>query len=126
MWLLRNGYDIVLEPEGDRFPLHEYDFSEFRRTIEKDDSSFFGFQTSKRSFLSNLVGLSLAFLLIYYGMPRWGLLRAIYGNTALSTVALLFAFLLVDQLLPLGLQGIVCLLSRLRIPVFFIRSKVKV
>ena len=56
---------------------------------------------------------------------RLGFIRIIYGNTALSTVALLLAFLLADQIVPLALQGTVCLFSHLRIPVFFIKSKVK-
>ena len=129
MWLLQHGYDIVPKPDRKRSlihePLHEYKFSDFDRVTDEDKSSFFGFQSSKRSLFSNLAVLSLAFLLIYYVLPRFTILRVIYVNTALSTAALLFGFLLADQLVPLGLQGVVCLLSRFRVPVLFIGKKVK-
>jgi len=49
----------------------------------------------------------------YYVIPRLGLLRAIYANTALSTVALVFGFLMADQAVPFVLIATVCGLSRL-------------
>lgn len=125
MWLLRHGYDIVLTPEGLRWPFHKYHPSEFKRTTDEANSSFFGFQTSKRSLFSNLVVLVSACVLAYYTLPRFRLLRAIYANTALTTAALLFGFLLADQLGPLALQRAVCFLSRMRGAVAFVTQKVK-
>ena len=123
--VLRYGYDIILTPADLRWPLHQYHFSEFTRTTDKDNTSFFGFITSKRSLSSNLVVLALTCTAIYYGMPRFGLLRAVYANTALTTTALLFGFLLADQGIPLVLKSLVCLLSRLRVPAMFIGRRVR-
>jgi len=80
---------------------------------------FFGFHSSKRSLFSNLIVLTLAVSGAYWLLPHTGLLRSIYMNTPLSTVALIFAFLLADQLVPRLLQGVVWILCRLRLKALF-------
>lgn len=126
MWVLREGYEI--RPAGDdlrRSPFHEFRFGEFTRTTEEATSHFFGFQSSRRSLFANLLVLTLACLAGYYIVPRFGFLRAVYGNTALTTAALVLIFLVTDRLLPFLLQAIVCLLSRLRRKTMFLFSTVK-
>ncbi len=125
MWLLHHGYDITPTPEALRNPFHEFEFSDFKRTTDREGSTFFGFQSSKRSLFANLVALAFACLMIYCLVPRFGLLRAIYSNTALTTAALVFGFLIADQLVPLVLQGAVCRLSRLRPGLMFLGAKVR-
>jgi hypothetical protein len=82
-------------------------------------SHFFGFQSSKRSLFSNMIVLCLIIVGAYWLLPHAGLLRAIYGNTVLSTVVVVFVFLVVDQLLPRALEGIVWTLCRLRLRALF-------
>ena len=117
LWLLENGYEIRPSGEGrqsERSLFHEYKLNEFKRQTDKDGTQFFGFQTSKRSFFANVVVLTFTCVTIYYAVPRFGLLRAIYGSAALTTVALAFGFLMADQVVPLLLKGGVCVLSRFR------------
>ncbi len=125
MWVLLKGYDFVLDPEGPRWPLHEYKLQEFKRTTDESNSHFFGFETSARSLLSNLLVIAILSVGIYYMGPRAGLLRAVYGNTALTTAALLLGFLLADVLVPLGLKAAICTLSRLKPRLLFIARRVK-
>jgi hypothetical protein len=53
-------------------------------------------------------------------------MRAVYSNTALSTAALVFGFLLADVLGPWLLISAVCGLSRLRPAVIFLVRKVPI
>lgn len=116
MWALFNFYDIELVDEKLRSPFHKYRFREFRRmTVPTDDrSQFFGFQSSRKSFFTNLVVVVVLCAGLYWIAPRTGLLRAVYNNTALTTVALGFGFLLADVMGPKLLVGGICALSRLR------------
>ncbi len=54
-----------------------------------------------------------------------GLVRAIYRNTILTTVVLVFLYLLIDKAVPFILQSVVMGLSRLRMPAAFVVRKVK-
>ena len=85
MWLLLNLYDVELQDKDLRSPFHKYKPGEFRRVTEKPDerSQFFGFQTSRKSFFTNLVIVAAACSFIYLGGFRTGIIRAIYNNTAL-------------------------------------------
>lgn len=128
LWLLEHGYEIRPTTKGgrqERSLFHQYTLDEFERQTDKDGTHFFGFQTSRRSFFSNVVALTIACVTIYYAVPRFGLLRAIYGNGALTTVALAFGFLVSDQAAPLILKGLVCLLSRFRRKVLNFLERVK-
>jgi len=137
MWALLNLYDVELvEEKKDKWrnPFHKYRPSDFRRTTEKEGerSHFFGFQTSKKSFFTNLavvVGACVVLyscVVLYYGVPHQGLLRVIYGNVALTTAALVFAFLLADMIGPWLLTLLICGLSRLRDAVWSFTRKVNV
>src|SRR5207245_6879198 len=103
-------------------PLHRYRPADFRRATDKpgERSNFFGFQSSQKSFLTNLAAVVAICLLAYWQGPREGLLRAIYDNTALTTAALVFAFLVADTLGPWLLIRTICVLSRFRDAVLFI------
>jgi hypothetical protein len=116
MWALVKCYDVEVadEKKGSiRNPLREYKYRDFRRVTEQEGerSHFFGFQTSQKSFFTNLSIVAIAFLVFYYWIPRTDLLRTIYHNTALSTAALVFAFLLADKIAPWLLFGAVVALS---------------
>ena len=95
---------------------------------EKPDerSQFFGFQTSRKSFFTNLVIVAAACSFIYLGGFRTGIIRAIYNNTALTTAALVLCFLLADLIGPWLLVRIICLLSKLRVAATFLTRKVHV
>jgi hypothetical protein len=113
IWILVHGYDIKLNvPDYEIF--HVYSLSDFDRTQEGGATHFFGFQSSKRSLFSNLLILALACTLAYWFLREWDLLRVVYRNTALTTAALVFGFLIADQVVPASLLAGVCALSRLR------------
>lgn len=115
LWVLEHGYEIrTNESVKRRSPFYHFRPPDFARQTDKDGTHFFGFQSSKRSFFANVIVLAVACAATYYLVPRFGLLRAIYSNTALTTVALAFGFLVADQAVPLLLKGTVCLLSRIR------------
>jgi hypothetical protein len=124
LWLLQHGYEVRAKGERSRGLFHVYALGEFERQTDKDGTHFFGFQSSKRAFFSNVVVLTLACAVFYYLVPRFGLLRAIYANPALTTMALAFGFLMADQAVPLFLKGLVCGLSRLRRRVLTFLSRV--
>ncbi|MGE5230855.1 MAG: hypothetical protein ACM3NS_03890, partial [Deltaproteobacteria bacterium] len=63
-------------------------------------SHFFGFQSSQKSFVTNLMVIAAGCVLLYWKGPRVGFLRAVYMNTALTTAALIFGFLMADWLGP--------------------------
>jgi len=131
MWALFNFYDVELvEDKKDMrwFFFYKYKPSDFRRITDKpnEQSHFFGFQSSQKSFFTNLTVVVLVFLLLYWLAPRVGLLRVIYNNTALSTATLVFAFLLADTVGPWLLIRIICGLSRVRDTVLFFFRKVRV
>jgi hypothetical protein len=127
MWALLNFYDVELTVKKERLgPLHKFKRSDFRRVTDKPgQSNFFGFQSSQKSFLTNLVVVVAACLLLYWKAPREGLLRAVYDNTALTTAALVFGFLVADTVGPWLLIQMICALSRLRDAVLFFVRKVK-
>jgi hypothetical protein len=116
MWALVSFYDIELTDEDLRWPFHQYNPQEFRRATAnaEDRSQFFGFQSSRKSFVTNLVVVTLACVAAYWILPHTGLLRAVYNSTALTTAALGFAFVIADLLGPKLLIWSICLLSRLR------------
>jgi hypothetical protein len=121
LWLLEHGYDVKpKQMKGSPFaqPFRIYKRSDFVRSSDEKGSHFFGFQSSKRSLFSNLVILVAAVACAYIWLPQAEALRFIYRNTPLSTVALVFVFLMADQVVPLLLIVTVCGLSRLR-AVFF-------
>jgi len=120
--LLEYGYDVKATPQqGSPFsaPFRIYKWKDFVRSSDMTGSHFFGFQSSKRSLFSNMIVLCLIIVGAYWLLPHAGLLRAIYGNTVLSTVVVVFVFLVVDQLLPRALEGIVWTLCRLRLRALF-------
>ncbi len=122
LWLLQHGYDIEpREDNGSPFaaPFRVYKWSDFVRRSDEKGTHFFGFQSSKRSLFSNLIVLVFIVAIVYWLLPHAGILRAVYRNTPLSTAFLVFAFLMVDQLVPRLLQGIVWGLCRLRLKDLF-------
>ncbi len=133
MWALFTFYDVELSDKKLREsqllnPLHKYNASDFRRVTDKPDerSHFFGFQSSQKSFFTNLIVVATTCLLLYWNAPLDGLLGWIYNNTALSTAALVLGFLLADTLGPWILIRIICALSRFRDAVLFFVRKVRV
>ena len=131
MWILLNFYDIELIEEKHsewRNPFHTYKATEFRRTTEKEGerSHFFGFQTSQKSLFTNLTVVVIACAALYYNAPHQGLLRAVYNNTALTTAALVFGFLLADKVGSWLLIQTICWLSRFRDAFLFFVRKVNV
>ncbi len=131
LWLLLNLYDIELVEQRDRTlrdPFHKYRAADFRRITEAAQgySNFFGFQSSRKSFFTNLVVLAAIYAVFYWKGPRSSFVRTIYNNTALTTAALIFAFLVADQAGPWLLIRSICLMSRLRPMVLFVVRKVPV
>jgi hypothetical protein len=129
-WLLFNFYDIELAEEKSRTaldPFRTYKAADFRRVAEpnKPLSSFFGFQSSRKSFFTNMLVLAAGFGLAYWKLPRWELVRAIYDNTALTTAGLVLGFLVADVAGPWILIRTICGLSRLRPTVLFFTRKVR-
>ena len=129
MWALLTCYDV--EVVGDKLTkrvdvFYKYKVSDFRRITDQEGerSHFFGFQTSRKSFFTNLVVVVVVCLIVYWTVPREGLPRTIYNNTALSTAALIFAFLAADTLGPWLLIRAICMLSRIRDRVLFFIRKV--
>ena len=127
-WLLEHGYDIqATVPQKDfQFLFHKFTFADFKRLSDDKGTHFFGFESSKRSLFSNMLLLAVSCVLAYAYLPRCGFCRAVYQNAPLSTAALVFAFLALDQLTPLFLKAIVCGVSRVRPMTLFIIRKVKV
>jgi hypothetical protein len=131
MSTLTTFYDVeVVDDKKDTQlnPFRRYRPRDFRRTTEKEGerSHFFGFQTSRKSLFTNLTVVVAACLLVYWNAPRGELVSWIYNNTALSTAALVFLFLLADTFGPWILIRVICILSRLRDAVLFFIRKVKV
>jgi hypothetical protein len=62
----------------------------------------------------------------YWRLREVGLVRAFYRNPVLTTVVVVFLYLLIDKTVPLLLQGVVMGLSRLREGALFIVRKVQV
>jgi hypothetical protein len=115
-WGPRRGRPL---PEG-----ANVDYAQRITDKEGERSHFFGFQTSRKSFLTNLLVVVTVCLVLYWTAPREGLPRTIYNNTALSTAALVFAFLAADTLGPWLLIRAICVLSRVRDRVLFFIRKV--
>jgi hypothetical protein len=131
MWILLSFYDVELVDQKKgmlRNPLREYTPADFHRVADKPNerSHFFGFQTSQKSLFTNLSVVVLVCLTLYYKAPHEGLLRAVYGNTALTTAALVFGFLLADIIGPWLLIRAIGWLSRMRDRVLFFIRKVRV
>jgi hypothetical protein len=66
----------------------------------------------------------LACVVLYWTGPRGGFLKVVYSNTALTTTALVFAFLVADTLGSWLLIQAICGLSRTRDAVVFFSRKV--
>jgi hypothetical protein len=129
LWGLLNMYDIELTLKQELpDPFHQFKRSEFRRATEEptERSQFFGFQSSRKSLFTNLVVLAVAAAVVYYYVPRYAFLVAIYRNDALTTAVLVLGFFIADILGPSLLIGVICGLSRLRPFVMFFVRKVKV
>ena len=135
MWVLFNFYDVELSDKNKKLresgrlsPFHKYKPSDFQRATDKpgERSHFFGFQSSQKSFFSNLLVVSAVCLLLYWKASREGLIRTIYNNTALTTAALVLGFLLADTVGPWLLIRTICALSRFRDAVMFFIRKVNV
>ena len=86
---------------------------------------FFGFESSRRALFTNLALVWAATIGLYWLRPFPNFLRTIYINNAMTTAALVFAFLLADVIGPGLLISSVCLLSRIRPSVLFLRRKVR-
>ena len=129
LWLTLNLYDIELTAprEGhERDPFHKYRPEEFRRKTEAAGKShFFGFESSRRALFTNLALVWAATIGLYWLRPFPNFLRTIYINNAMTTAALVFAFLLADVIGPGLLISSVCLLSRISPSVLFLRRKVR-
>ncbi len=131
MWILLTCYDVevIEEKKGTlRNPLRLYKPRDFQRISDPkgERSHFFGFQTSRRSFVMNLAWVAAVYLLLYFKFPHTEFLRVIYHNTALSTAALVFAFLLADTVVPWLLIMTICGLSRRRDRSLVFTRKVRV
>lgn len=129
MWALFMFYDVELAEKKELpSPFRKYKPSDFRRVTEmpSERSNFFGFESSRRSLFTNLVVVAATCTLLYWTVPRDGFVRAIYHNTALTTAALVFGFLLADTLGPWLLIRTICVLSRFRDAVLFFVRKVRV
>lgn len=134
LWLLFNLYDIELTEDTrqrhidrrSRGFFHKYKPRDFRRITDeaRDRPQFFGFVSSSKSFLTNLCMVMLACVVLYWTGPRGGFLKVVYSNTALTTTALVFAFLVADTLGPWLLIQAICGLSRMRDAVVFFSRKV--
>jgi hypothetical protein len=124
-WLLEHGYDIKLTERDHWYFFRTYGFSDFKRISPDSNSHFFGFQSSKRSLFSNMLLLAVICLLAYRYLPRGGFFEAVYRNAPMTTAALVFMFLLLDQVIPLFLKGVVCGISRLRPATLFMIRKVR-
>jgi hypothetical protein len=126
LWLLEHGYEVVPNI-GDKYgpgPFHRYKLTEFQRASDTSGTHFFGFRSSNRSLFSNIMLLGLACVFVFHFARQHPLAQAIYGNTALTTVALVFGFLLADQAAPFLLKVAVSLLSRLKFRTLFVRRMV--
>ena len=132
MWVLLTFYEVEViddEKKLKRFSFfYKYKPSDFRRVAEKDGerSHFFGFQSSRKNLFTNLTVVVLGCLGLYLWGPRTGLPRVVYSNTALTTAALVFGFLLADTASPWLLIRVICVASRFRDRVLFFIRKVNV
>jgi hypothetical protein len=108
-------------------PFREYKAVDFRRISDPDTplSSFFGFQSSRKSFFTNMLVLGAGFCLAFWTLSRGRIVRAIYDNTALTTASLVLGFLLADVVGPWALIRAICGLSRLKPGKMFITRKVR-
>jgi hypothetical protein len=83
MWMLFKLYDVELVDDKKRklsfvFPFYKYKPSDFRRITEADERShFFGFQSSKKSFFTNLVLVVAVVLFLYWK----GLAKDCFGRS---------------------------------------------
>lgn len=127
MWVLIGCYDIALSSPTLQSPLHKYQSSNFKRTTDPAGarSHFFGFQSFQKTLSMNILRVALACIVMWLVGPRTGLVRAIYNNTALTTAALVLAFLTADFLGPSLLIRGICVLSAFREAVVFFRRQVR-
>lgn len=127
LWVLEHGYEIT---RGDASPLkrifYYYRFADFKRPAPTGPSHFFGLQSSPKSLLPNLLVLLTCCVLAYWRLREVDLVRAIYRNQVLTTVVLLFLYLVIDKTVPLLLMSIVVGLSRLRRWAVFLVRRVRV
>lgn len=114
LWLLEHGYEISTTVPKPTSPFHVYRMSEFTGSTSASGTQFFGLQVSARRLFSNLLTLAASCMAAYIWFRDDPLLKAIYRNTPLSTVALLFGFMVGDQVMPFVLKLLVVLASRLK------------
>jgi hypothetical protein len=116
IWLLLTLYGVEPVDRKHLLPFYKFRFKDFRRlAVSPDDrSQFFGFPSSRRSFLTNLLIVIVVCAGLYESAPRWAILRTIYNNTTLTMFALGLGFTVADVLGPKILMAGVCLLSRYR------------
>jgi hypothetical protein len=128
LWLLEHGYDIKPTADDEHklpSPFRRYKIADFQRFTAPSGTQFFGFQSSPRSLFSNILVLGAACLVAYFAFKQSNLLRAIYGSTSLTTVALIFVFLVADQTVPFLLKAAVSGLSCMKPHTIFFKTKVK-
>jgi hypothetical protein len=126
LWILENSYDIVTAVPPMKRVFHRYRFADFKRAAPTGPSHFFGLQSSPRSLFPNLLVLLTGCVVVYWRLRHVGLVRAIYQNAVLTTVMVVFLYLLIDKTVPLLLQGATVGLSRLRAWALFLVRQVKV
>jgi len=127
MWLLLRCYDgQVTQQRESVSPFHRFRYADFTTTaaVEKKGDTFFGFQSSRKNLITNLVVLAVGCVLVYRYAPRGGLISAIYKNEALTIGTLTLAFFAADLLGPFLLKTAIIALSRLRETASFFTIKV--
>jgi hypothetical protein len=124
--LLFQLYDMERVDEETRInPFHHYEPRDFRRQPRVGGFDFFGLQSSPRAFATNLAIVGGLVYLIYRYAGDVAFIKWIHGNNALTTAALLLMFVLVDLCAPWLLIRILCLLSRLRPYLLFVKREVR-
>src|SRR5262249_9894830 len=126
LWILEHGYEITIDVSSLKRISHRYSFADFKRSAPTGPSHFFGLQSSPLSLFPNLLVLLTGCVLAYWRLREVGLVRAVYRNQVLTTVVLVFLYLLIDKVVPMCLQSTVVGLSRLRAWSIFLVRKVKI
>jgi hypothetical protein len=124
LWAVLTWYDVELALPRERISLfHKFKMADFMRAkVEPDGerSEFFGFVSSRKNLVTNLIVLAIVVWLVHLYGPRTGLLLAIYRNDALTAATLLLGFFAADYLGQLALKAAICGLSHLRERVAFL------
>lgn len=125
LWVLERGYEITTDVPPGYGIFHPYAFADFQRPAPSGPSHFFGLQSSRLSLFPNLLVLLACCGFTYWKLREVGIVRAIYRNPILTTIVLLFLYLLIDKTVPHTLQALVVGLSRLRRRVLFLTRPVR-